>query len=589
MRVRTRTSSLGESLSARRGRQWPTAGASDFRLGKLWRSRLALLVCVLALDTPASPADTKPELEFQPSTVILPFGGVQQATALVVVHNPTDATLRDLRLSWLQRPSLDVQPTAPLSLPVLAPHADHVWTLDIKPAHALATRGAAGPTATVRPGGPAAGSTVRTGPLGVQETCVDDNLDLRLDYTTVAGSKSSPQVILRSLPVKTQDLGDLDKVLDVQIKTTLEALESSQSGSIYLVLKNNSARTINITNITPIGKGVVFCQGGKTKLSDDRVPFCFSSSFHPATLTPYQTAIEESQVSANERLKAGKYLLVFQIATQSYENGVPLGRSIVVSQAVDVGVLGESAIPKVADLLSFFLLPGALFLLTMATLWQTMWLQVPPFPGEFPLKWKEPSFWLVSLTISLLVVILPWRIAGRWYFKRYGLEEVALLWFGSILAGVAAYVGWQFARNQSMPSERDSPLDALRKLELRKEGPLRIKALRRFQLSKEGLLRKRVKLKDRINPAFVLAGSLGDAVVWVCPPARVEFNRTESATEQKIRDEIGKKGEIHALFVLLQDPNVTTRWLKEPVGRVCAVTKEQIEGWVEEDIFIQLE
>jgi cbb3-type cytochrome oxidase subunit 3 len=430
-----------------RHRRLQKAVAPDFRPDGLWRC-FALLLFALVLSRPAFPADTKPELEFQPSTVSLAGDAAQQATALVVLHNPTNTTLRDLRLSWLTRPSLDVQPSTPSSLRVLAPHTDYVWTLAIKPAHALAAPGAAEPSAMVRPGGgPEAGFFTTMAPsLGQQGTQIDENLDLRLDYVTVAGGRTLPQVVQKSLPVKTQDLGDLDKILGVQIKTTLESLDSGQWGSIYLVLKNSSARTINLINIAPIGRGVSFCQGSKTPYGG--LPFCFYSSFHSLTLAPYQTAIEEFPVKANDRLKAGKYLLVFQIAIQASEGGAPLRRNILISQDVDVGVLGQSAILTVAGIPALFLLPGTLLLLTIGLCWslEERWWPAPD-QEEFPFKRTGANFWLVSVIISLLIAVVPWLFRKRWYFSRYGLQDVGLLWFASILAGIGCYAMWWIYRN----------------------------------------------------------------------------------------------------------------------------------------------
>jgi len=438
---------IGERFEVIRRRRLQKAVVLDFRPDGVGRPCLALLLFALVLSRPAFPADAKPELEFQPSTVSLPVGVAQQATTLIVVHNPTDASLRDLRLSWLPTPGLDVQSTTPLSLAALAPRADHVWTLAIKPARVLATPAVARPSAMARPGGPEAGVfTTVAPPLGQQETQIDENLNLRLDYETVLGGRTSPQVILKSLAVKTETLGDLDKILDVQIKTTLESLESLQWGSIYLVLKNNSARTINIVNIAPIGRGVSFCQGSETPYRG--LPFCFLSSFHSLILAPYQTAIEEFPVRASDRLKAGKYLLVFQITIQASEGGAPLRRNILISQDVDVRALGQSAILTVAGIPAFFLLPGTLLLLTIGLCWsleQQWW----PAPGhdEFPFKCTEPNFWLVSVVISLLIAIVPWLLRKRWYFTRYGLQDVGLLWFASILAGIGCYAIWWTYRN----------------------------------------------------------------------------------------------------------------------------------------------
>jgi cbb3-type cytochrome oxidase subunit 3 len=412
----------------------------------LWRPCLALLLFAVALSRPAFPADVKPELEFQPSTVSLPVGVAQQATVLIVVHNPTDATLRDLRLSWLAKPSLDVQSTTPLSLSTFPPYADHVWTLAIKPSRTLASPGAAAPAALARPRAEAEIFTTTAPRFGQPDTLIDENLDLRLDYEISVGGRTSPQVVLKSLPVKTQNLGDLEKALDVQIKTTFESLDSSQWGSIYLVLKNNSARTINLINITPIGRGVSFCQGSKAPYGG--LPFCFYSSFHSLILAPYQTAIEEFPVKASDRLKGGKYLLVFQIAAQASQDGAPLRRNMIISQLVDVDVPGESALLTVAGIPVFFLLPGTLLLLAIGLCWslEERWWPLPD-RDEFPLKCTEPNFWLVSVIFSLLIAIIPWLFRKRWYFTRYRLQDIGLLWFASILAGMGCYVIWWIYRN----------------------------------------------------------------------------------------------------------------------------------------------
>jgi cbb3-type cytochrome oxidase subunit 3 len=437
----------GERMVVIRHRRLQKTVTSAFRPDGFRRHCLCLLLFAL-VGRHAFPADARPELEFQPSAVSLPAAGAQQAAALIVVHNPTDASLRDLRLSWLPKPGLDVQSTASLSVPSLVPHADYVWTLAIKPAHVPAAPGAVGPSAMARPGGqPEAGSFTTLAPsLGEQVTPIDENLDLRLDYVIVAGGRTSPQVILKSLPVKTQDLRDLSQILNVQIKTTLESLDSSQWGSIYLVLKNTSARTINIMNIVPIGGGVSFCQGGKTPYGG--LPFCFYTSFHSLILAPYQTAIEEFPVKASHSLKAGTYLLAFQIAIQASEGGAPLRQNLLISQEVDVGVLGQSAILTVTGIPAFFLLPGTLLLLTIGLCWslEERWWPAPD-QEEFPFKRTGANFWLVSVIISLLIAIVPWLFRKRWYFSRYGLQDIGLVWFASILAGIGCYVIWWTYRN----------------------------------------------------------------------------------------------------------------------------------------------
>ncbi len=480
-----------------RCRQWPITSALVCSPGGPWWPGTALLTLVLALRAPIVAADAQPELEFQPSTVSLAYAAAQQATALVVLHNRSAATLRDLRLTWLPATGLDVQPSPPLSLSALPPHGDFVWTLTIKPICGLPTPGVAGLSAVVKPASPSAGPAP-AGPsalaanIAPAETHIDQNLDLRLEYESV-GDREIKQVILKSLPVKTQDFGNLDKDLDVQIKTALESLESSESGSIYLVFKNNSARTISISSITPVGKGELYCKGKKVRPEDESLPFCFSSTTAPAILTPYQSLVEQLPVKARERGKAGEYLLLFQIATQFYENGIPLRHSVVVSQTVTVGVVGESAVLKVAGIPAFFLLPGMLLLLTIGLCRSLEGRWWPVASAEkFSLEFRQANFWLVSVTISLVIAFVPWLFTGRWYFTRYGLQHIASYWLCSILLGVFLYALWWTVRHNyklraeelermrtlrearetkhRTSSEGDSPIETLQKLQRNREG-----------------------------------------------------------------------------------------------------------------------
>ena len=586
----TRSSSWGQGFSPRRRKL-----AASSRPARLLRFALGLLTFVAAPGMFAFSADAKPELEFQPASVNLAIGIGQQATALVVLHNSTSSTLRDVHLSWSQKPDLDVQPPSPLTLAVLAPHADHVWTLNIKPLHGMPALPK--PAAVAGNVGPSATASSVVGPPGPPETRIDESLDFLLQYKAVVGGREEAQAVVKSLPVKTQDLGDVDKVLDVQIKTALESLDSSETGSIYLVLKNNSARTINVTSITPVAKGEVFCPDGNTKLplpnrpksrpQEDSLPFCFLFAVPPVTLHPYQTDSKELLVRARDRVKAGKYLLVLEIKTQSYEGGVPLQRSIIVSQAVDVDVLGESAILKVAGIPAFFLLPGTLLLLTIGLCWsqEGRWGWRAPDGDTFPVKYTEPEFWLISVTISLLIAIVPWLFAGRWYFTRYGLQDIALLWFASILAGIGAYAIWwayrdQRAKHAAAEARQREQDEAARTFS---ETDLPLAALEKLQLRQQRVLRRKVKLKGEVDFSFVLAGRREDANIWVCPVAQVEFDDPD--VEQDVTSFLAtfnweRPGD---LLKVLNQPHVSTNWLPKPVAKVRSVAQDRVELWTDDE------
>ncbi len=494
-------------------------------------------------------------------------------------------------------PTWTFEPPSPLTLPALAPHADYVWTLTIKPRHGLPTPGALKPASAAGNLGPTPGVTALTSPPGPPETRVDASLDFLLQYKTPVGGREETQAVLKSLPVKSQDLSDLDKALDVQIKTALETLESSETGSIYLILKNNSARTISVTSIVPIAKGNPFCLNGNPRpapaggpAGQDSLPFCFTSSFPAVTLSPYQTIIEELLVRAHQRVKPGKYLLVLQIATQSYEGGVPLRRNVVVSQAMEVDVLGESAILKVAGIPAFFLLPGTLLLLTISVCWslEKRWWRAPD-GDEFPLKYSDPNFWLVSVTISLVIAFFLLASLHRWYFTSYGLPDIAVTWFASIAAGMVCYTIWWTYRDErrkrAEAEQQQKEKDEAARTFTEKDQPLDV--LVRLRLRGQGLLRDRVKLKGKQGLAFVLAGSQGDNSIWACPPPSLNLDGADEDLQERIERQITEKGDLATLEELLRKDGVSLIWQHEPIDRVRPLTKDEIESWETRFIFLR--
>jgi len=444
--VRTKIQRQGECFSIKAlARRCGNRFASGFRASQYCAVLLIFQVVYSAL---APAADTRPELELQPASLSLPVGTALQATALVVAHNRTDQPLHDLRLSWLPAASLDVQSAAPLSVAVLPSRSDYVWTLIIKPAHTPPVLGTPGVTAMARPPTSAGGPGGWAGPAGPAETRIDEELDLRLDYRTVSAGGEQSQVLLKALHVATQDPGNPDKALDVEITPMLESLSISKWGKIYVSLKNNSARTLNITAMAPLGKEDLFCYGPRGKSQDWSVPFCLISSFQPTTLGPYQSSVAEFEARVVKRLQPGQYPLAFQIWTQSYEGGVLLRRSLVVSRQVRVGAEAEAPILKVVAIPMFFVLPGALLLFTISLCWwlERRWWPAPDHEA-FPLQYTHPHFWLLAVTISLLIVIVPWSFTRRWLFTRYEPQDIALLSLFSMLTGIAGYLIWRICRN----------------------------------------------------------------------------------------------------------------------------------------------
>jgi len=478
---------------------------------------LRFLVLLLVLPGTLFGAEVKPEIDTQPSSLELSVSG-KESPVLVAVRNSSDSVLSNLRLSWLANDRVRVGSAASLQLPKLAPHEEHVWEFTI---------------ALAQPGDK-----------------IGETLRLRLDYIISLAGEAVPQVVLRPMEVKTREVEPPDRLVDVQVKTTLDSLETSRTGIAYLVIYNKSIQTIMVRSIAPVGK-------------PDFIQLKLSPEFKESKLQPYQTIVQEVQVTANRSVEPGKYLLIFKVTLGSHEGTTWRDSNAIASQEVILGVLGESAILKVLSLPSFFLLPGCLVILTAGLFCRVGWLRRQTRVGDFPLKYNEPDFWLVSITISLFMAIVYWLIVGRWYFVRYGLQDIAIVWFISIVLGVLGYAVWQriakWMEDRLTLSTRDGPLDILRKMHRRKTG----------------LVLARVTLAaDQTAPAFVLQEN--DNHLWICPSMRINLGRASTEVQAEIRTQLTAEGDPNRLADLLETSSAGASWNLHPITGVRLVPQTDV-------------
>jgi len=206
---------------------------------------------------------------------------------------------------------------------------------------------------------------------------------------------------------------------------------------------SNQEQPVTLTGTTL----TVSMASGAPGIAHIRITYAQQQQYFTISASPVSLSIAQGN--------QGTSMIASQIATQSSEGEVPFKRSIVISQAVDVHVLGESPILTVTGIPVFFLLPGTLLLLTIGLCWSLEGRWWPPLDREeFPLKCTEPNFWLASVIISLLIAIVPWLFTRRWYFSGYGLPDIALLWSASILAGMGCYVIlWIYRNHRRLQAE----------------------------------------------------------------------------------------------------------------------------------------
>jgi len=488
------------------------------------------LILALAGHSPISNAQGKlpgamPEVDvFPASLAVSPDGAATQL--LVILRNPGEGAIRQIEVSWLADSGVTVLPAQPLILSSLAPHSDTSWVLQVSQSQ-------------IEP--------------------IDGSVRLRVAYRDSSGSK----IIAQSIPVKSREPVTIDKFLDTKIQTTLDSLDSSHSGTIDLFLTNKQGIEITLDVrasgpdficFNPVNKSCP--KEGSTDATQAATTSPSKVHLAPIVIGPYQTHEEVFDVGAKDRVEPGKYLLSFEIALQA--NGAKTSaRSTVITQTVDVGVVGESAILKALSVPSFLMLPGCLVMLTFFFLdkYGPAWskpAKVPDAPSAL-----DPYLWLASITISgLMAVVYRW-IFHRWYFVRYGIQDIAVIWVVAVALGIILYASIfgvpRFLQNKRTPTENDGP----------------IKVLERLGWQRQKLIANRYTLAQGDAKKIVVAISKPSddgKNIWVSPTINVNVEAAKTELQPRILKELESTGKPGKLADLLRaTPGIAT-WDQTSIG-----------------------
>lgn len=468
-----------------------------------------ILVLTLAiLSNPAWASPPEVVVEVIPNKVEIPSDGKVQV--LVVTRNLSARRLEDVRLSWFTntRISITNEPTAPN---YIEPQGTLIWTITLSE-------------------------------LG--EFPVSGMIHLRVDYSCEAddGSGAVPGAVFGSLEINSPVPELAEKIVDAQIETTLNALNEQQPGEVFLIIKNVADAVVRVKDVLPSGP--------------EFITFQVLDLEQEVTLAPGQSRAIPVVVKTKDVVRPGTHLLLFDIRLEWERAGRNLTGNLILSREVEVGILGEAEILKALAVPSFLLLPGFLMIVTVGLLWK---LSRPT--QEFPLKVSSPEFWLVAITLSILMAgvypIATDRLTGirRNYLEGYGLIDVIQVWLSSILLAVAIYVGTMGTRNlakralqwvgsaqqrRRTPSADDDPLTLLRKLHRQNLGVY--------------LDRVVLKIEEVNHFAFVLERTREDReTLWVGPSIVVEWlEGADVGLRMQVDKQLGEKGSAATLAVLLE-------------------------------------
>lgn len=332
---------------------------------------------------------------------------------LVIARNSGDE-VRDVKLSWLPAREISVTPTEEtkqLSVARLPEGGDVAWQLDI----------------SARP------------------ATLAQKLFFRVDYTSggVAKVGTASVEVENAAPEKVED------VVAVEVKTTLESLDRSNPGVVYLIVTNKLATALTVEEVEAIGpESVEFAGPGKA-----------------VTIGARQSTALEVEVKAKERVRPGKHLLLFDL----HLNWDDRQARVITTQQAQIGIAGESAILTLMGVPTFLLLPGFLIMLAIATWWRFGVLSPGGAPAQTPWDVTKPDFWALAITASIAIGFLYPRLGGVDYLHgAYGLIDVVVVWVVSLLIGTLIWfvvMGTRRIRHaRRTPTVDDKPTTLLRRL-----------------------------------------------------------------------------------------------------------------------------
>lgn len=265
-------------------------------------------------------------------------------------------------------------------------------------------------------------STLQPGEAVSRRMSVEGLVRSRGDPVTLSLSfrmGATMRIAVANVPVVEWSPPDPRSVVAVEVAGSLASLHDGDEGSMYLLVRNNTARPVHVDSITT--KGPQFIEFQTTEA---------------ASIAPGSSRLIGIQLEAKEWVQSGTHTVFFVLHLAWEGPGGRTQGNVVVSRDIVVGVRGESEILTLFSVPTFLLLPGFLMLVAFGMAYQ--WSGRDPGLAVNP---KDLRFWVIAVGLSLLWVYLyPLLPRGRNYLRGYGMVDVAWVWLWSIVLG--AVTAW---------------------------------------------------------------------------------------------------------------------------------------------------
>ena len=431
-----------------------------------WLLRIAVLAPACALPASAAVAQSQsPALTVQPASISVASAD-STSEARVVLDNPGADSLQNLSLTQWNSDGIAVQ-LGPPSAKVCASKGQIVWQAKITMPSAAHLAG------TVMLD---AGYTVAKVPHHV--------------YATLAVKSDAPA-----------------KLVDATLDGTPDPVSEQRPSAVYLLVTNNLDVPVTVNVPTPsLSAGL--------KIPD--IP-----SF---PVNAHSMAGRRIDLQTEGRVTPGVQPVALDVDVTWNRDGQADERHFVLTKPVTVGVFFESDMLKALSIPSFLMLPGCLVIFTMQLMLSLGIMGLKNLSNLPSLSVTSPGFWIPSITLSWIFVLVYYWITGVNCLLSYGIDDMRNIWVASILLGVAAFLiigaGHQEWRKEHVPTSMDTAFEILSKM------------------GKNGLTVDRPRVKFKIDNVEVTAFAIekireDQTIVWVAAPIEINWQATPEAQEFK--------------------------------------------------------
>jgi hypothetical protein len=197
-------------------------------------------------------------------------------------------------------------------------------------------------------------------------------------------------------------------------------------------------------------------------------------------IAPGETYIIPVSVEARDSVQPGKVRVIFLLKLEtSTPIGIPVKGIVTADSEMEVGITGASEINLLLSIPSFLVLPGFLIMITFIGLYRSVYPR-----SKTTWNHKTPEFWTLAITVSIVAALVYPFVTDQFgprrdYLYGFGLRDVLIVWFVSILSGMTAWASWScilwtleiYRRRRLVPSHSDDPLVFLAKMARNKLDP----------------------------------------------------------------------------------------------------------------------